>query len=112
MTKHYEDFSLRGVSLDGPRAARFAGIFGPNAAGKSTLLKVLAGQTPAQAGSVRVFGLSYADAEQDLKNRVGYVPQEPVFFADRTVEWHARFVAPYFARWDGAGFYRLLEDSR
>jgi ABC-2 type transport system ATP-binding protein len=111
LTKHYEDFSLRGVSL-AVRRGSIAGIFGPNAAGKTTLLKVLAGQTPAQAGAIRVFGLSYSDAEQDLKNRVGYVPQEPVFFENRTVEWHARFVAPYFARWDGACFYGLLEDFR
>jgi len=33
-------------------------------------------------------------------------------YEDRTVEWHARFVAPYFARWDGAYFFRLLEDFR
>jgi len=111
LTKHYEDFSLRGVSL-AVRRGSVSGIFGPNAAGKSTLLRMLAGQAPVPAGTLRVFGGSYAGAEQDLKNRIGYVPQEPVFFEDKTVEWHARFAAPYFARWDGACFFRLLEDFR
>jgi len=111
LTKQYEDFSLRDVSLV-VRRATVSGIFGPNAAGKSTLLRMLAGQTPVPAGALRVLGASYADAERDLKNRIGYVPQEGVFFENRTVEWHARFVAPYFTRWDGAGFYRLLEDFR
>ena len=46
LTKHYEDFSLRGVSL-AVRRGSITGIFGPNAAGKSTLLKVTAGQAPA-----------------------------------------------------------------
>jgi ABC-2 type transport system ATP-binding protein len=111
LTKHYEDFSLRGVSLT-VRRGSVSGIFGPNAAGKSTLLRMLAGQTPVPAGTLRVLGESFGGAERDLKNRIGYVPQEPVFFEEKTVEWHARFVAPYFARWDGAGFFRLLEDFR
>ncbi len=111
LTKHYEDFRLRGVSL-AVRHGSIAGIFGPNAAGKSTLLRMLAGQTPVPAGTLRVLDQSFATAERDLKNRIGYVPQEPVFVENRTAEWHARFVAPYFTRWDGAGFYRLLEDFR
>jgi ABC-2 type transport system ATP-binding protein len=111
LTKHYEDFSLRDVSL-AVRRGSIAGIFGPNAAGKSTLLRMVAGQTPVPAGTLRVLGEVYASSERELKNRIGYVPQEPVFFENRTVEWHARFVAPYFTRWDGAGFHRLLEDFR
>jgi ABC-2 type transport system ATP-binding protein len=73
---------------------------------------MLAGQTPVPTGTLRVLGESFGGAERDLKNRIGYVPQEPVFFENQTVEWHARFVAPYFARWDGAGFYRLLDEFK
>ncbi|MGE5357521.1 MAG: ATP-binding cassette domain-containing protein [Bacteroidales bacterium] len=109
--KDYEDFSLRGVSL-AVRRGCIGGIFGPNGAGKSTLLKMLAGQAPTRLGTVRVFGAGYAAAEQSLKNRIGYVPQEPVFYQDKTVTWHARFVAPYFAHWNGSTFYGLLETFR
>jgi ABC-2 type transport system ATP-binding protein len=111
LKKDYEDFSLRGASL-AVRRGSISGIFGPNGAGKSTLLKVLAAQAPARSGAVRVFGQTYAANERDLKNRIGYVPQEPLFYPDKTATWHARFVAPYFARWDGAGFYGLLEAFR
>ncbi len=111
LTKHYEDFSLRGINL-AVRRGSISGIFGPNAAGKSTLLRMLAGQTPVPSGSLLVLGHSYGEAERDLKNRIGYVPQEPVFYENKTVEWHARFAAPCYARWDGAGFFRLLEDFR
>lgn len=111
LTKHYEDFSLRDISLDVARGT-IAGFFGPNGAGKSTLLKVLAHQAPVQAGSLRVFGLVYEAAERDLKNRIGYVPQEPVFYPDKTVQWIARFSAPYFAGWDGAGFYKFLDQFK
>jgi ABC-2 type transport system ATP-binding protein len=36
----------------------------------------------------------------------------PPFYADRTVQWTARFAAPCFPRWDGAGFHRLLDEFR
>jgi len=111
LTKDYEDFSLRGVSL-AVRRGSISGVFGPNGAGKTTLLKVLAAQAPVRSGKVRLLGQTYETSERDLKNRVGYVPQEPTFYPDKTATWHARFVAPYFARWDGAGFYSLLEAFR
>ncbi len=111
LTKDYEDFSLRGVSLT-VRRGSISGVFGPNGAGKTTLLKVLAAQAPVRSGKVRLLGQTYETSERDLKNRVGYVPQEPTFYPDKTATWHARFVAPYFARWDGAGFYSLLETFR
>jgi ABC-2 type transport system ATP-binding protein len=111
LAKDYEDFSLCGVSLEVLRGS-IAGLFGPNGAGKSTLVKLLTRQIPPRSGTVSVFGLSYEEYEVDIKNRVGYVPQEPSFYADKTVQWTARFAAPYFAHWDGPGFYKLLDDFR
>ena len=40
------------------------------------------------------------------------MPQEPVFYPDKTVQWTARFAAPYFASWDGARFFGLLDEFR
>src|SRR6266705_614918 len=53
-----------------------AGLVGPNGSGKSTLLKILAGVTTPDRGSRSIRG----------GVRVGYVPQDPVFEAGRTVE--------------------------
>ncbi|MEW5984195.1 MAG: ABC transporter ATP-binding protein [Acidobacteriota bacterium] len=106
--KRYEDFTLRDVSL-GVRRGAITGVFGPNGAGKSTLIKVLACQVPAGAGTVRVFGLPCAGRDAAIRNRIGYVPQEPVFYMDKTVQWNTRFAAAYFAEWDGGEFYRLLD---
>ena len=89
-----------------------SGLFGRNGAGKTTLIKVLARQAPCPAGTLRVFGLTYADREREIKNRLGYVPQDPVFYPDRSVEGHARFAAAYFARWDGGCFHHLLDEFK
>lgn len=48
-----------------------AAIVGPNGAGKTTLLKAVLGTVRPVAGTVRLFGRSYAD----VRARIGYVPQ-------------------------------------
>ena len=100
LTKRYHDFTLREISLEIPCGC-IVGFFGPIGAGKTTLIKLLASQIPASSGTVRVFGLSYDEREKEIKNRMGYVPQEPSFYHDRSVEFNARFAASFFERWDG-----------
>jgi len=111
LTKRYHDFTLRAVSVEIPPGSITA-FFGPTGAGKTTLMKILAHQIPATSGTVRVFGLGYEDREKEIKNRIGYVPQEPAYYADRSVEFNARFAASFFERWDGGAFYRMLDEFK
>lgn len=60
-----EDVSLTVQPLD------FVGIIGPNGGGKSTLLKVLLGLLPPQAGTVAIDGC----AVREVRHHIGYVPQ-------------------------------------
>lgn len=65
---------LEHVSLSIERA-EFFGLIGPNAGGKSTLLKLMLGLLRADHGAVRLFGEEPVSA----RRRVGYVPQHPTF---------------------------------
>lgn len=56
----------------------FLGIVGPNAGGKSTLLKLILGLLEPQSGHIRVLGKRPLEARQLL----GYVPQYPSFPRD------------------------------
>ena len=56
----------------------FIGVIGPNAGGKSTLLKILLGLLQPARGKVEVFGTSPIKA----RKRMGYVPQHPTFSRD------------------------------
>ncbi len=56
----------------------FLGIVGPNAGGKSTLLKLILGLLEADKGRVRVMGHSPLTS----RNQIGYVPQYPSFPRD------------------------------
>lgn len=65
---------LEGVTLRIPDR-EFIGVVGPNAGGKSTLLKIILGLYHPYRGRVRVLGDSPARA----RRRIGYVPQYPSF---------------------------------
>jgi len=56
----------------------FLGLVGPNASGKSTLLKVMLGLHRPTTGQARVFGGNPSEA----RRRIGYVPQFATFRRD------------------------------
>jgi len=60
------------------RAGEFVGLVGPNAGGKSTLLKLVLGLLQPTRGRIRVLG---RPPPQGVR-RVGYVPQFPTFPRD------------------------------
>jgi len=51
------------------------GLLGPNGAGKSTLLKALLGFIKPTRGQMRVLGLDVAKQPQDIRARIGYMPE-------------------------------------
>ena len=57
------------------QTGEFLGIVGPNAGGKSTLLKLILGLLTPQSGHITILGKS----AQHNSHRLGYVPQHPGF---------------------------------
>jgi len=72
-----ERLVLDNIDLEIARG-EFVGLVGPNAGGKSTLLKLILGLLEPQAGEVRVFG----EPPRQAARRIGYVPQFPAFARD------------------------------
>lgn len=68
---------LRGVDL-AIRAGRVTAILGPNAAGKSTIIKVLLGLTRADGGSLAVRGQP-VEGDPAYRADLGYMPQHARF---------------------------------
>jgi Cu-processing system ATP-binding protein len=78
VTKRFgKTVALQGVSFT-CRAGSAVAILGPNASGKTTLLKCLLGLTRPDQGEILVGGAPVTDSP-DYRRRLGYMPQQPRF---------------------------------
>jgi ABC transport system ATP-binding/permease protein len=68
-------------------------IVGPSGAGKSTLLRALTGSRPADRGHVRYDGRDLYAGYDELRHRIGLVPQDDVLHPQLTVRRALRFAA-------------------
>ncbi|HEY8257460.1 MAG TPA: ABC transporter ATP-binding protein [Gemmatimonadales bacterium] len=68
---------LRGIDLS-LKAGHVTAILGPNAAGKSTLIKIILGLVRADSGSVSVGGVSVG-TDPSYRTGIGYMPQSARF---------------------------------
>lgn len=70
---------------------RLLGLVGPDAAGKTTLMRIMAGLAAADAGKVEVLGRPVAELD---RSQVGYMPQGGALYAElsvrRNLELYAR----------------------
>ena len=80
-------------SLDCACAAGVHALRGMNGIGKSTLLRLLAGAQPADAGRVWIDGIDLMQTPEDAKRRLSYVPDESPIYPFMTGEELLHFVA-------------------
>jgi ABC-2 type transport system ATP-binding protein len=60
------------------------GLLGPNGAGKSTLLRTIMGFRKPRRGSVKVLGLDMSEHLLEVRQRIGYVPENDVMSPTRS----------------------------
>ena len=68
------------------------GFLGPNGAGKSTMMNIITGFISATEGSVSVDGHDILEEPQEVKKRLGYLPEAPPLYLDMTVREYLNFV--------------------
>jgi ABC-2 type transport system ATP-binding protein len=87
--------ALADVSLTVPEGVVFA-LLGENGAGKTTAIRLLLGLEEADAGNLQVLGLDSRQQGDEIRRRVGYVPERPALY-----EWMTAAEIGWFT----AGFY-------
>jgi ABC-2 type transport system ATP-binding protein len=87
--------ALRGISLEVAPGELFC-ISGPDAAGKSTLLRILAGTLKPDSGSVTILGSDGVRRPPILRYSIGYMPQRFAIYADLTAEENLDFYCAFY----------------
>ncbi len=111
LAKTYKDVvALRSLDLRIPKNV-ICGFLGPNGSGKSTAIKLLLGLAQPTSGSGTIFGFDIAKDSLAIRQRVGYLAQEPRFYEDLTARETLHFVARFFYKGPLSTISRRVSES-
>lgn len=96
LTKSFPDVrAVDHLSFD-VHAGEIFGLVGPDGAGKTTTLRMLAGVMPPDEGSATVAGFDVGRDPEGAKHHLSYMPQRFGLYEDLTVDENIRFYADLF----------------
>ena len=78
-------FAIDGISL-AVRTGELTALVGPDGAGKTTLMRMIAGLLKPDAGSLFVLGIDVASDPQSVQDRISYMPQRFGLYEDLSVQ--------------------------
>ncbi|MER3424023.1 MAG: MFS transporter [Nitrospiraceae bacterium] len=92
VTKRYSELTaIEGVTFTVDKGEVLA-FLGPNGAGKTTTMRILTCFMPATEGIARVAGFDCFEQPEEVKRRIGYLPETPPLYHELTVVEYLTFV--------------------
>lgn len=111
ISKEYKDFRLDHITFSVPRGM-ICGMIGENGAGKTTTISCIMDILRPDSGDVRVFGMDYAHAAREIKERIGLVmdglEQNPFLYVSDLDKIMKRL----YRTWDSGRFQSYLKRFR
>jgi ABC-2 type transport system ATP-binding protein len=96
LKKQYSgNYVLKGINLS-IEAGQIVGYIGPNGAGKSTTIKILTGIISDFEGSAVVLGMNVKDYPVEIKQKIGYIPEQAALYDVLTPVEYLRFVGKLY----------------
>ncbi|MCY9518028.1 ABC transporter ATP-binding protein [Paenibacillus apiarius] len=108
INKTFNGFQLKDLSIT-VKKGYVTGFIGGNGAGKSTTIKLIMNLLQQDSGSVSVFGMNYKKHEKDIKERIGFVYDENIFYENLTLKEMKRIIKPAYKNWDHNAFQRYVD---
>jgi ABC-2 type transport system ATP-binding protein len=96
LTKKFADLTaVSGLNLEIKKGEIF-GLVGPDGAGKTTTLRILSTAMEQTSGEAFVLGLNVKNQEEQIRDRIGYMPQRFSLYGDLTVQENIDFFADIY----------------
>ena len=96
LSKRFGKFlAVDSVDFEIPRG-QVVGFLGPNGAGKTTTIRMIAGFLPPSSGIVEVDGLDVNRAHRQVRQRIGYLPENAPLYSEMRVSEFLKFRARIF----------------
>ncbi|MFY0655088.1 MAG: gliding motility-associated ABC transporter ATP-binding subunit GldA [Cyclobacteriaceae bacterium] len=93
LTKKYgEQKAVNNISFE-VKTGEVVGFLGPNGAGKSTTMKMITCYMSPTSGDITLDGLSVLDQAEEVKKKIGYLPENNPLYTDMAIVDYLRFTA-------------------
>ncbi|MEQ6122450.1 ATP-binding cassette domain-containing protein [Reichenbachiella sp. MALMAid0571] len=93
LTKKYgEQKAVNNISFE-VKTGEVVGFLGPNGAGKSTTMKMITCYMSPTSGDIKLDGLSVLNQPEEIKKKIGYLPENNPLYTDMAIVDYLRFTA-------------------
>jgi len=93
--QYANNYVLKGITLN-ITAGQIVGYIGPNGAGKSTTIKILTGIINDFEGEAIVLGMDVRKYPVEIKQKIGYIPEQAALYEVLTAIEYLRFVGKLY----------------
>lgn len=108
VNKVFKGFQLKDLNIS-VKKGFITGFIGGNGVGKSTTIKLILNLLQPDSGSISIFGLDYKKHEKEIKQRIGFVFDENIFYENITLNEMKKLVKPAYKKWDDELFNHYVE---
>lgn len=108
VTKTFKGFELKDLSIS-VKKGFVTGFIGGNGVGKSTTIKLIMNLLQPDSGTISLFGLNYKKYEKEIKQRIGFVFDNNIFYENVTLTEMKNMIKPAYKVWDDSTFNRYVD---
>ncbi len=97
LIKDYGNFrALKGISFEVNQGEIF-GLIGPNAAGKTTALRIISTLLRVTSGNVKVFDYDVVKEASEVRRKISYLPEEAGAYKNLSGKNYLEFIAGFYS---------------
>ena len=107
INKNLSNFSMKNLNLS-INKGYVTGFIGANGSGKSTTIKMIMNLVKPDSGDLKIFGLNHHDNEKDIKQRIGFVYDDNIYYEGLNLQDVHKIIAPAYKNWNRSSFNHYI----